>query len=116
MRLNELTGQTLHLSVETNALYELHGSLPHRSGSQVLLLAAALKRCSVLLQNIRATLPDGIHASLLTSQHACDAKRACEQVEQMRAELASLVDTQSEGEASHVAPLLAKLGRSQVIR
>ena len=110
MRLNELTGQALHLSVETNALYELHGSLPHRSGSQVLLLAAALKRCSVLLQNIRATLPDGIHASLLTSQHACDAKRACEQVEQMRAELASLVDTLSEGEASHVAPLLAKLG------
>ena len=28
----------------------------------------------------------------------------------MRAELASLVDTLSEGEASHVAPLLAKLG------
>ena len=111
MRLNELTGQALHLSVETNALYELHGSLPHRSGRRCSTCSGTEEMLGAAAEH-RTTLPDGIHASsYFPARLRCQT--ACEQVEQMRAELASLVDTLSEGEHRTLRRCSRSSARSQ---
>ena len=100
----------LHLSVESAALFELLAGTPHQNAATALpRVSPLLKRISRSMQRLRTSLPDTNSGVLLTATDEAACLSACEEARSLNTELLAMSAPLSEGEASHLQPLLAKL-------
>ena len=106
---NEFAGQVLHLSVESAALFELLGSTPQPASSPVPRITSMLKRIARSMQALREGLPEMHERTLLTSGDEQALRASCDTARQLAVELRATSAPLAAGEASHLAPLLAKL-------